>query len=160
MRTTKENHMNTDKAVLQVGDRFFAALSGVDPEGLERVVADDCLLVDVMTGSEVPRRDLVGSRRLVFESIERLGTRCRLYGGAAVVTGQTRMIRRFDTQDFQVHSRIRTVRSRSDRLSPRQRAGNAHPAIVGRVSHECEGPIRFRAPEADNARAGPAQNAQ
>jgi ketosteroid isomerase-like protein len=104
--------MNTDKAVLQAEDRFFAALSGGDREVLERVVADDCLLIDVMTGSEVQRRDfvdLVGSRRLVFESIERLGTRCRLYGGAAVVTGQTRMIGRFDTQKFQVHSRYTHV---------------------------------------------------
>ena len=104
--------MNSDRAVLLAGDRFFAALSKSDREALGNVVADDCVLIDVMTGSEVPRSDfveIVGSRRLVFESIERPGARVRLYGGTAVVTGQTRMIGRFAAQAFQVHSRYTHV---------------------------------------------------
>ena len=58
------------------------------------MVADDCVLVDVLTGSEVPRAtfvELVGSRPLRFESIERFGARVRLYTGTAVVTDRTRM---------------------------------------------------------------------
>jgi len=104
--------MNSDRAVLMAEDRFFAALSKSDREALGNVVADDCLLIDVMTGSEVPRSDfveIVGSRRLVFESIERLGARVRLYGSTAVVTGETRMIGRFDAQAFEVHSRYTHV---------------------------------------------------
>jgi ketosteroid isomerase-like protein len=101
-----------ESAVLIVEDRFFAALSRRDRETLERLVADDCLLIDVLTGSEVPRAvfiDLVGSGRLVFDSIEPLDSRVRLYGVTAVVTGETRMTGHFDTQSFTVHSRYTHV---------------------------------------------------
>jgi ketosteroid isomerase-like protein len=104
--------MKTDTAVLQTEERFFAALSQGDRETLDGIVAHDCILIDVLTGSEVPGRDfvdVVGSRRLVFESIERLDARVRLYDGTAIVTGQTRMIGRFDRQAFQVHSRYTHV---------------------------------------------------
>ena len=104
--------MDSDRAVLMAEDRFFAALSKGDREALGQTVGDDCLLIEVMTGSEVPRSDfveIVGSRRLVFESIERLGARARLYGDTAVVTGETRMIGRFDARAFEVHSRYTHV---------------------------------------------------
>lgn len=104
--------MNDDRSVLITEDRFFAALSKGDREALGSVVADDCVLIDVMTGSEAPPSVLVesvGSRRLVFESIERLDARVRVYGDTAVVTGQTRMIGRLDARAFQVHSRYTHV---------------------------------------------------
>ena len=104
--------MNTESAVLTTEADFFAALSKGDRKALESVVADDCVLIDVLSGSEVPRAvfvESVGSRRLVFESIERLDARVRLYDGTAVVTGQTRMIGRFDRRAFQVHSRYTHV---------------------------------------------------
>ena len=104
--------LTTESAALKTEDDFFAALSSGDRRALEGVVADDCLLIDVLSGSEVPRTvfvEAVGSRRLVFESIERLGARVRLYGGTAVVTGETRMIGRFDGQSFRVHSRYTHV---------------------------------------------------
>jgi ketosteroid isomerase-like protein len=107
--------MKTDTAVLLAEDHLFAALSAGDGEALGRVVADDCTLIDVLTGSEVPRAefvDLVGSHRLVFGSIERIGARVRLYGDTAVVTGQTRMIGHFGSQPFQVHSRYTHVYAR------------------------------------------------
>ena len=107
--------MNTKQEVLITENRFFEALSKNDWSALVDVVADDCILIDVMTGSEVPRSvfvELVGSRRLLFESIERLGARVRLYGGSAVVTGQTRMIGRFEAQEFRVHSRYTHVYAR------------------------------------------------
>jgi len=104
--------MNTDKVVLQAEERFFAALSEGNRQALGEIVADDCILIDVLTGSEVPRLDfvdLVGSRRLVFESIVRMPARVRRYGGTAIVTGQTRMTGRFDAQTFQVRSRYTHV---------------------------------------------------
>lgn len=104
--------LDTERAVLTTEDGFFAALAEGDRKTLEGAVADDCVLIDVLSGSEVPRSVFVeslGSRRLVFESIERLGARVRLYGGTAVVTGETRMIGRFDHQAFQVHSRYTHV---------------------------------------------------
>ncbi|HET6373622.1 MAG TPA: nuclear transport factor 2 family protein [Candidatus Polarisedimenticolia bacterium] len=112
MRNDTENPMTTEATVLLAEDRFFAALSNGDQEELAGVLADDCVLIDVMTGSEVPRSDfvgLVGSGRLVFASIERLDARVRLYGGTAIVTGQTRMIGRFDALSFRVRSRYTHV---------------------------------------------------
>ena len=100
--------MNAEGAVLAAENRFFAALSRGDREALADEVAEDCLLIDVLTGSEIPRAgflEVVGSRRLVFEAIERLGARVRQYGTTAVVTGQTRMAGRFDGRPFRVHSR-------------------------------------------------------
>ena len=104
--------MDTEREVLTAEDSFFAALSRSDRLALGDVVADDCVLVDVLTGSEVPRATfvgLVGSRRLRFESIERLGARVRLYAGMAVVTGRTRMSGRFGDHEFRVHSRYTHV---------------------------------------------------
>ena len=68
--------MTNDKATHLAEERLFKALASGDGELLDSIVTDDCLLIDVMTGSEVPRTDfvnLVGSRQLVFDSIERLG---------------------------------------------------------------------------------------
>jgi ketosteroid isomerase-like protein len=65
-----------------------------------------------MSGSEIPGGtlvDLVGSRQLRFEAVERLDARVRFYGEAAVVTGQTRMRGRFGDQTFGAHSRYTHV---------------------------------------------------
>lgn len=99
--------MQTEKAAHLAEDRLFAALSEGDRESLREVLHDDCVLVDVLSGSEVPRPqllELIGSRRLVFDSIERLDTRVRTYGSAAIVNGQTRMIGRYEGKPFRVHS--------------------------------------------------------
>jgi ketosteroid isomerase-like protein len=104
--------MSSDREVLAAEHRFFAALSERDREGLERVVGHDLLLIDVMTGSEVPGDvfvQLVASQRLVFDSIERLEARVRVYGTSAIVTGRTRMTGHFEAQPFRVHSRYTHV---------------------------------------------------
>src|SRR5262245_17390546 len=72
----EENHMNADKAVLDIQravlmaeDAFFAALSKGDRRALESAVADDCILIDVLSGSEVPRAvfvEAVGLQLLTF----------------------------------------------------------------------------------------------
>jgi len=104
--------MSVDSEVIGTEARFFEALLRGDREGLEDILGNDFALIDVMSGSEVPRDaivDLVGSRRLVFESIERLDSRLRLYDRTAIVTGQTRMSGHYDTQRFQAHSRYTHV---------------------------------------------------
>lgn len=104
--------MSADGEVIGTEGRFFDALLGGDRQGLENILGDDFVLIDVMTGSEIPRGvvlDLVGSRQLAFESIERLDARVRLYDNTAVVTGQTRMRGHYDAQRFQVHSRYTHV---------------------------------------------------
>ena len=70
-----------------------------------------------MTGSEIPGSvlaDLVGSGQLVFEAIERIDSRVRTYGPAAVVTGQTRMRGRYQDQSSSAHSRYTHVYVRGD----------------------------------------------
>ena len=70
-----------------------------------------------MTGSEIPGsvlRELVAARQLVFESIERIDSRVRAYGSAAVVTGQTRMHGRYQQQSWSAHSRYTHVYVRGE----------------------------------------------
>ena len=82
------------------------------PAAEDRFFAADFVLIDVMTGSEIPGSvlaDLVGARQLVFDSVERIDSRVRTYGLAAVVTGQTRMRGRYQDQPFSAHSRYTHV---------------------------------------------------
>jgi Domain of unknown function (DUF4440) len=93
-------------------DQFFSALLRGDGGALDRVLAADFQLVDVMTGSEIAREtlvELVGSGMLVFESVERIDAHVRLYPGTAIVIGQTRMRGRFGDQPFGAHSRYTHV---------------------------------------------------
>lgn len=109
--------MTTQQEVLGAEDAFFQALLQCDGPGLQAVLTPDFLLIDVMSGSEIPGGtlvDLVGSRQLRFEAVERLDARVRFYGEAAVVTGQTRMRGRFGDQAFGAHSRYTHVYVRTD----------------------------------------------
>src|SRR4051794_2688740 len=76
--------------VLDAEDRFFGALLRSDAEALSHVLAADFLLIDVMTGSEIPRDilvDAIGSHQLVFEAIDRADGRVRQYDDTAIVVG-------------------------------------------------------------------------
>ena len=91
---------------------FFAALTEANREALAGVLADDFVLIDVMTGSEVPKADLldvVSGGLLKFESIDRIEYRVRIYGTTAVVTGRTEMKGLYDGQAFQASSRYTHV---------------------------------------------------
>ena len=108
--------MSTQRAVLAAEDRFFQALLDGDAAGLRAMLTPDFLLIDVMTGSEIPGpvlADLIGAGQLRFELVQRLDARVRLYGEAAVVTGQTLMRGRFGDQAFGAHSRYTHVYVRS-----------------------------------------------
>jgi hypothetical protein len=91
---------------------FFTALVEARPEVLDRVLADDFLLIDVMRGSEVTKPSLlavIGSGQLRFEVIEPAEPRVRLYQATAVVTGRTRMSGRFGGTPFAALSRYTHV---------------------------------------------------
>lgn len=100
--------MTEQEGVTAAEDRFFTALLKGDGEGLRALLTPDFVLIDVMTGSEIPGAilvELVAGRQLVFEAIDRVDSRIRSYGSAAVVTGQTRMRGRYQEQSWSAHSR-------------------------------------------------------
>lgn len=88
--------------------RFFRALIGADAEELDRIMADDCVMIDVMRGGETPKAALleaVASSQARFESIDPTEVRVRRYGGTAVVTGRTEMRVRLGESLFALSSR-------------------------------------------------------
>jgi hypothetical protein len=110
--TGAERPTSAESDVRTAEQTFFAALLRGSREQLEGVLGSDFVLIDVMTGSEIPRQvfvELVGSGQLVFDSIEHLETRVRLYPAMAVVTGATRMGGRYGEQGFGAHSRYTHV---------------------------------------------------
>src|SRR5215470_14027065 len=91
---------------------FFTALIEADADTLGKLLAGDFLLIDVMTGSEVPKAALieaVSSRRLRFDEINRIEFRVRHYGVTAIIMGRTEMRGAFTGQPFQVSSRYTHV---------------------------------------------------
>ena len=78
--------MTTPHEVSAAEDRFFTALLQADGGALDALLTPDFVLVDVMTGSEIPGpvlRELVAGRQLVFESIERVDS--RMFSSAAAL---------------------------------------------------------------------------
>ena len=104
--------MTDEEGPLAAERRFFDALVRGDVRALEEILADDFLLIDVMSGSEVPRAamlDVLGSGQLKFHSIEPAEARVRRYGAAAVITGRTEMRMSFGDQAIAARSRYTHV---------------------------------------------------
>ena len=104
--------MTDEQGPLAAERRFFAALVQGNVDDLEDVLADDFLLIDVMSGSEVPRAamlDVLRSGQLRFQSIEPAEARVRRYGEAAVITGRTEMRMSFGGQAIETRSRYTHV---------------------------------------------------
>jgi hypothetical protein len=104
--------MNDTSGALAADREFFNALTHGDSDVLNRLLADDFILIDVMRGSQVPKSALValvGSGQLKFESIVLSDSHARLYGGTAVVVGRTEMRMRFEQTVVGVHSRYTHV---------------------------------------------------
>ena len=92
--------------------RFFAALTGADADALRDALSDDFVLVDVFSGSEVPKSalvDLIGGGALRFESVEQVESRVRVYGDVAVIRGRTRMAGAYEGSAWSVNSRYTHV---------------------------------------------------
>lgn len=104
--------MNSDRDVLDVERQFFTALIEGSVEALDRLLADDFLLIDVMRGSEVPKSALLAvleAGQITFEAIEPVESRVRFYQTTAIVTGRTEMRVRFGDSTFSVSSRYTHV---------------------------------------------------
>ena len=92
--------------------QFFNSLIGSDVGALDRILSDDFLLIDVMTGSEVRKPDLLAvlrSGQLKFEAIKPIESQVRHYGITAVITGRTEMSGRFGETPFTASSRYTHV---------------------------------------------------
>jgi ketosteroid isomerase-like protein len=104
--------MQDDSGPLEAERRFFAALTTSGVAELDRVLADDFMLIDVMRGGEIDKAALlaaVGSGQVKFLTIEPGEARVRRYQGTAVVTGRTRMTGRFEEAPWETSSRYTHV---------------------------------------------------
>ena len=102
---------NNESDLLSVERRFFSALIR-NQIALDELLSDDSLLIDVLSGSEVIKSELLAvlkSGQLRFEAIQPLDSRVRFYNGTAIVTGSTRMTGHFGADQFSVHSRYTHV---------------------------------------------------
>jgi len=104
--------MSDTSGALTADRKFFEALTRADTQPLTRLLVDDFVLVDVMSGSEVSKSDLlalVGSGQLKFESIDLIDARARRYGSAVVIVGHTEMRIRFEQNAGSASSRYTHV---------------------------------------------------
>jgi hypothetical protein len=97
---------------LMLLDREFFDGLIANAEAVERLLADDFLLIDVLSGSEVTKLDLLAvlkSGLLKFKEIKVLDSRVRLYEDTALVTGSTEMSGSFRHDPFSASSRYTHV---------------------------------------------------
>jgi hypothetical protein len=104
--------MSAEEGPVAAERAFFTALVKAEVDDLDQILAEDFLLIDVMSGSEIAKDDLMavlGSGQLQFDSIEPSEQRVRHYPTTAVITGRTQMSGRFDKTPFTLRSRYTHV---------------------------------------------------
>jgi ketosteroid isomerase-like protein/GNAT superfamily N-acetyltransferase len=150
----ESEHEIDTREVLACDESFFTALLGADHDLLGTILADDFLIIDVLSGQVARREELLGAIRsgqLRFTEVTRYAEErsVRLRPPAAVVTGRTRMVLRYQGNEVTAHSRYTHVYTRDDgrwRLmsaqgtpirTPRVSAGRAplfcDTALAGRI---------------------------
>jgi Domain of unknown function (DUF4440) len=105
-------HMIDAPDPLTAERQFFTSLVEASVEGLDRVLADDFILIEVWRGSEITKPVLlaaIGSGELKFDAVEPADSHVRVYQGTAVITGRTQMTGRFGETPFTVSSRYTHV---------------------------------------------------
>ena len=108
--------VNVDEP-LPTEDAFFNALVEGDVESLQRLLADDFVLVDVRRGAEVGRSaflDVIAARQLEFTTLNVIERRVRRYGEVAVVVGRTAMRGDVGGEPFAAASRYTHVFERTE----------------------------------------------
>jgi ketosteroid isomerase-like protein len=92
---------------------FFSALLSGNIDSLDSILADDFVMVDLMTGSEITKPMLlaaVGSSQVKFEAIDPVESKVRFYScDTAVVVGRTEMRFRAGESSFSFSSRYTHV---------------------------------------------------
>lgn len=105
-------HASEESGLLAAEREFFVGLAEGNAETLNRLLADDFMLIDVLSGSAIAKPvllDALKSGLLKFEVIEPTDSNLRLYQGTAVITGRTKMKGEFGETPFAVHSRYTHV---------------------------------------------------
>jgi len=142
------------REVVACDEAFFAALLAADPDLLGTILADDFVIVDVLSGQVARREELLGaisSGQLRFAEVTRYAEErsVRLRDSAAVVTGRTRIVMRYQGNEATAHSRYTHVYTRDGRRwrlmsaqgtpthAPRMSAGRTplfcDTALAGRI---------------------------
>lgn len=96
---------------------FVGALTTGDHVALDEILADDFILIDVMSGSEIPKAALValvGDGSLRFRQLELHETRARIEDDIAIINGWSNMAGGFKTDTFATESRYSHVFRRTD----------------------------------------------
>ena len=107
------------REVLACDESFFTALLAADHELLGTMLADDFLIIDVLSGQVAHREELLGaisSGQLRFAEVTRCGEEVsvRLRDSAAVVAGRTRMAICYQGDEVAVQSRYTHVYARDN----------------------------------------------
>jgi ketosteroid isomerase-like protein len=97
---------------LAADKRFFHALIAGDAQALDRILVDDFILIDVISGAEITKPAFlaaISSGQVKFEAIEPADNRLRLYQMTAIITGRTQMKGRLGDTPFAASSRYTHV---------------------------------------------------
>ena len=96
-----------DEEVLKAEKGFADAIAKNDPEGIERFVSDEWIIINADGGIIDKQRFLgvIKSGTLTHKIMESDNPRVRVYGDSAVVTALTRTKGKFMGQDFSAEER-------------------------------------------------------
>ena len=172
----KSTHEIDAREVLACDESFFAALLAADHDLLGTILTDNFVIIDVLSGQIARREELLGaisSGQLRFIEVTRYAEErsVRLRDSAAVVTGRTRMVMRYQADEVTAQSRYTHVCTRDSgrwRLlsaqgtpvrAPRASAGRAplfcDTALAGRIER-VEAQLIAQCNQAARRRAGTA----
>ena len=93
-------------------DRFFGALLASDLEQLERLLTNDFLIIDVMSGATTDRASFIAAfnqRALLFDRIDVVERLSRRHGDTVIIVGRTQMAGSFNAAPFAAASRYTHV---------------------------------------------------
>jgi ketosteroid isomerase-like protein len=93
-------------------DIFFAALIDGDTQRLDCLLAEDFVIIDVLSGTAIDRRSFtaaVGDRIVTFTSIDVAERTARRYRDVAIIVGRTAISGMFEDTAFSVASRYTHV---------------------------------------------------
>ena len=96
-----------EEELLKLEAEFAEAIAKNDPGGIERLVADEWIIINADGGIIDKERFLgvIKSGTLTHEMMESDNMRVRIYGDSAVVTALTRTKGKFMGQDFSTEER-------------------------------------------------------